>query len=134
MEKIDSITKDGKILAIVIYRGIQDEIKFATPDTFPFQIGVQNRKANTKVEPHRHPPFEDVGTLEVQEFFHMISGKMKVILYDENDQKFQEIILESGDSIVLNCGHGVEFIDDSHFIEIKQGPYRGRDQEKKMIK
>ena len=71
----------------------------------------------------------------MQEFFYVISGKIKIDLYDdrENDTKVSEVIIETGDSIILNTGHGFTFLDDAKLVELKQGPYRGREFEKRFV-
>ena len=130
---VEQITKDGKILAIIIRKGITDPLKFATPDDFPFQVGVHNKEAGDKIQAHVHIPFPELKNLRVQEFFYIISGKLKVNLYDSDEKKVQDVVLNEGDSIVLDCGHGFEFLEKTSMIELKQGPYRGKEQEKKMI-
>jgi len=133
MDKIERIEKEGKILAIIVRKGIKDELAFATPEHFPFQLGVHNRKADVKIQAHSHPQIDDISTLPVQEFFYIISGKVKIALYDDEENKVQDIILEQGDSVIIDCGHGFEFLEDTNMIELRQGPYRGKEKEKKMI-
>src|SRR3989339_847805 len=135
-EYIERITQNNKVLAIIIrakaIKKNKDKMKFVSPEDFPFQLGVHNRNKNDYVEPHQHLPFQELKNLAVQELFYMISGKIKVDLYDENDLKIKEVIISKGDTILLNTGHGVTFLKKSKLIEIKQGPYRGREQEKRF--
>ena len=137
---IEKITHQGKILAIIIRSKAIDDLeqsgesmRFVTPDEFPFQIGIHNRKKDEIIQPHFHLPFTELKNFPVQEFFHVLSGKVKIDLYSENDTKVSEIIVETGDSIVLNTGHGFTFLDDAKLIELKQGPYRGRENEKRFL-
>ena len=44
-----------------------------------------------------------------------------------------EIIAEVGDTVILNTGHGMIFLEDTELVELKQGPYRGREEEKRFI-
>lgn len=139
---VERIVHNGKILAIIIrfqaLHNLENSDKnmlFATPDDFPFQIGIHNRKKEEKIEPHFHLPFKELINFSVQEFFHVLSGKIKIDLYDdrENDAKVSEIIVNSGDSVVLNTGHGFTFLEDAKLIELKQGPYRGKENEKRIL-
>jgi mannose-6-phosphate isomerase-like protein (cupin superfamily) len=140
-EYIEKVERNGKILAIITRAKIFSELSkenkmvFVTPDEFPFQIGVHSRERGEIIKPHFHLPFIELKDFPVQEFFYVISGSVKIDLYDEreNDQKVAEVIINEGDTIVLNTGHGFTFLDDAKLIELKQGPYRGRDQEKRFI-
>lgn len=138
----EKIEHNGKILAIIVRGKELDEMEekgsqmlFATPDEFPFQMGAHVREGGTTITPHFHVPFPSLTDFPVQEFFYVVSGKMRIDLYDdrENDAKVAEVVVGEGDSIVLNTGHGFEFLEKSKLIEIKQGPYRGKDEEKRFF-
>ena len=140
---IEKIERNGKILAIITRTKALEELEqsgknmlFVSPDEFPFQVGIHSRKDGDKVLPHAHIPFQELKNLSVQEFFYIISGKVIVDLFDENDNnlKVKTLTLEKGDSIILNCAHGFTFLDNAKVIELKQGPYRGRENEKREIK
>ena len=64
----------------------------------------------------------------------MLSKDQQVLNIREVKKKVKEITLQSGDSIVLNTGHGIKVLEPTEIIELKQGPYRGRELEKKYIK
>jgi len=138
----ETIEHNGKILALIVRKKHVARLKksgeplaFVTPNDFPFQIGIHNRKKEETLKPHFHLPFELLQNFSVQEFFYVISGSVKIDLYDdrEHDAKVAEVIVKKGDSIVLNVGHGFTFLDDAQLIELKQGPYRGREQEKRFL-
>jgi len=141
---IEKIERNGKILAIVTRAKALQELEqsgksmlFVSPDEFPFQVGIHNRPKGDVCPPHVHIPFSQLTDFSVQEFFYIISGSVKIDLYDEsdNDNKFSEVIVNTGDSIILNCGHGFTFLEDNtKVIELKQGPYRGRENEKRDVK
>ena len=42
-------------------------------------------------------------------------------------------IVSDGELIYLLCGHGFEFLEETEMFEIKQGPYRSREEDKEMI-
>lgn len=136
-EQFEYIKHNEKILAVIIraqhIKESSEPVAFATPDTFPFQVGVHNRKKGEALPAHVHLPFSELKDFPVQEFFYVISGKVKIDLYGEQDTRVGEVIIQEGDSIVLNCGHGFTFLDDAKLIELKQGPYRGKEQEKRFI-
>jgi mannose-6-phosphate isomerase-like protein (cupin superfamily) len=139
---VEKIEHNGKILAIIARAQAIKELEekneqmlFVTPDEFPFQIGIHNRPAGNVIKEHFHVPFEKLEDFPVQEFFYVISGRVHIDLYDdrENDTKVSEVIIQEGDSIVLNTGHGFTLLDDCKLIELKQGPYRGKDMEKRYF-
>ena len=132
-EKIEKIKANGNILAIVIRHNYNEPgSNFTTPDEFPFQLGVHIRERGSEVKAHRHIPFRDIKELYPQEFFYVEKGKIEVGLY-KDIHKYSEVILNKGDMLVVNCPHEVKFLEDSKLIELKQGPYRGKDAEKEYI-
>jgi hypothetical protein len=142
MGGVEKVERNGLILAIVIrsnsFKFMEDsnkEIAFTTPDEFPLQVGLHNWQAGKVVKEHFHLPFEKLENFPVQEFFYVVSGKIRIDLYDqrENDAKVSEIIVETGDTIILNTGHGMESLEPSKLVELKQGPYRGKDLEKRYF-
>jgi hypothetical protein len=139
---VKRIEHNGKILAIVISSEIftamsseGKEIEFATPDEFPFQVGMHVWQPGKIIKEHFHLPFQELKDFPVQEYFYVASGKVRIDLYDdrENDSKVSEVIIGEGDQIILNTGHGMEALEPSKLIELKQGPYRGRDLEKRYF-
>ncbi len=64
-----------------------------------------------------------------QEVLYLKSGKIKIILYNNDYSLIKECILNIGDIILLaSGGHSLEFMEDSELIEIKQGPYNDDDK------
>lgn len=123
----------NKILAILLRPDeIAGERVFVTPEEFPMQVGVHTRKKGSAIPPHVHIPFENLKNLDVQEMFYVMTGKVKVTLYNEG-KIFETVMLGQGDLFIMNCGHGIEFSEDSKFFEIKQGPYRGMTGEKRLL-
>ena len=65
---------------------------------------------------------------------HIKSGRTVVNLYDLNGKKFKSVELSDGDTIFfVDGGHGFEMLEDTKIIEVKQGPYFGKDKDKRMI-
>ncbi len=140
--KLERIVCGERLLAVIMRRGIGEELRqqgktvlFATPDAFGLQLGVHNRSSDEEIEGHFHIPFTNIRELAVQEFFFIYSGSVAITLYDspENQQALDEVIINTGDAIVLNTGHSLRFLSETQMLEIKQGPYRGRALEKIII-
>tara|TARA_B100000902_G_scaffold36177_1_gene43300 strand:- start:1206 stop:1598 length:393 start_codon:yes stop_codon:yes gene_type:complete len=54
----------------------------------------------------------------------VIDGVLKIKLFDNERNFISDHILNSGDSILLlSGGHGIEVVEETKFIEFKQGPY-----------
>ena len=130
---IEKIEKDGKIFAIVV-RGAFDKqgCTFVSPESFPLQLGLHKRKAKEHVKLHRHIPFKELRDIPIQEFVYIESGSIKVAFYD-NNKKLSTKILNSKDMVLMNCAHEVIFLEDTKMVELKQGPYRGKDAEKEYF-
>lgn len=59
----------------------------------------------------------------VQEALVMRKGKVRMNLYGPDNKFFKKIILKQGDAFLLQKGgHSFDFLEDSEFIEIKNGP------------
>lgn len=131
--EIERIEHLGKILAVIARnRDFGEGLIFPTPSDFPLQLGIHSRKKGTIISPHKHRPFPEVKELAVQEFLYVEKGRVKVELFS-NQEKIKELVLNEKDMILLNSGHAVQFLDDAKIIEIKQGPYRGKKEEKEYI-
>lgn len=136
----EKIVHDGKILALVIrsqsveeFGKTKEKFCFPTPEDFTLQFGMQNRSKDEIIEPHFHLPFTDIKTLPVQEFVYVLSGKIKVDIYSDTEDIVEEVIMSGGDGIIFNTGHGLTILEDAKILELKQGPYRGREEEKRSI-
>ncbi|MBS3138862.1 hypothetical protein J4207_04105 [Candidatus Woesearchaeota archaeon] len=131
--KTENITVGNEVLAVIVRKEFdKDGVTFLTPEHFPFQLGMHQRDAATKVEAHQHKPFEKLENIPAQEFFYIIDGKVQVVLYHKK-KKHNTVILKSGDMILLNCGHEITFLEKTKLVELKQGPYRGKETEKEFI-
>ncbi len=132
--KVEKIYQDDLLLAVIVRDGTDDkeELLFPTPEGFPLQLGIHDRKKNIYLKRHNHVPFAELKNLRVQEFIYVEKGKLEFVLYHEK-KEIKRVVLTAKDMILLNCGHSVEFLEDSKIIEIKQGPYRGNEKEKEYF-
>lgn len=142
MKAVENVVYKGKLLAVIIRANALDELQasgkkmsFHTPEHFPLQVGIHSRREGDIVSAHFHRCFPKLRNLPVQEFFYVKSGRIKIDLFDEqeNDAKVSEVVAEEGDTVLLNTGHGLTFLKDTELIELKQGPYRGKDEEKRLV-
>ena len=120
----------GEMLALVVRSGYPVKgVEFLTPDTFGQQLALMNRPKGEIIQPHIHLPVNRdlIGT---QEVIIVKSGRIRVDFYLEDESFVSSTILETGDIALLNLGgHGFELLEDSVFIEVKQGPYvEGKDK------
>jgi hypothetical protein len=84
--------------------------------------------------PHKHISKEQVISYP-QESWTVLSGKVKCVLYDINDQVIAEPVLNTGDcSISLYGGHTYVSLEEGTKVrEFKVGPYLGQRKDKIMI-
>ena len=130
---VERVEADGKLLAIIVKKAFNNSgYNFFSPVDFPFQLGVNFRKKGEHVPSHQHIPFSELFDIPVQEFIYIESGKMELKLFHKK-KKCKELVLNNGDMVLLNCGHEVKFLEDTKMIEVKQGPYRGKDGEKEYF-
>lgn len=122
------IQSDNETLAIIIFSNYCEEgIQFFTTPESSLQLGYMNRPAGYKVQPHTHPNFTRK-VYSSQEVLIMKSGKIKVSVYDHDNQLAAQKILSAGDCILfISGGHGIEVIEPAEILEVKQGPYRAED-------
>ena len=98
-------------------------IHFYTPESSSQHLGYMNRPAGYQVAPHRH--LSNLRKVEMtQETLFIRSGKVRVDFYSNDQHYVRSAILVSGDVILLSAGgHGLEILEPSEIIEVKQGPY-----------
>jgi len=108
-------------------------VNFLSKADFPLQLGVSSYKEGERIKPHFHMKKEIVIN-EIQEVVHLESGKAVVSLYGSNNQKFDSVELQAGDTIFFVAGgHGFTMLDDTKIVEVKQGPYLGKDKDKAIL-
>lgn len=130
---VENITAGKELLAVVVRKNIKPKtVEFLTPEHFPFQLGMQHRDAGTVVEAHQHRPFAQLQNISAQEFLYVIEGRVQVVLF-HNKKAYKTVVLEHGDMILLNCGHEITFLEKTKLVELKQGPYRGKEIEKEFL-
>lgn len=121
-------SKKGNLIAIVLPKHIDTKgATFFTPPHFSQQVGLLRHLKGVKIKPHAHKLVRR--KIEItQEVLHIKKGKIAVFLYDEKKKYLAMRVLKKGDTILLaGGGHGIEVLQNSLILEIKQGPYAGVD-------
>lgn len=125
---LEFIKKGGELLAVIIRKDyIKNGTEFFTPEHFPQQVGFIFKKKGEIIEAHTHRQIKREISL-TQEVLLIRKGSVKVNFYDSEKNYFNSRILEKGDVVLLaGGGQSYEALDDTEMIEIKQGPYLGKD-------
>lgn len=123
---IECVTSDSNMIAQIIRAEFEPtETQFMTPDDFNHQVGFIVYPRGGRVARHRHKRIERriVGTSEV---IVIRKGSCVVDLYNDDQALVATRELRQGDIIIMvSGGHGFRAIEDTVFLEIKQGPYTG---------
>ncbi|MCC7293597.1 MAG: hypothetical protein IT449_16190 [Phycisphaerales bacterium] len=131
--RIETVSSPLETLAIIVRSGpAPDRTRFITPPHSAQQVGYIAYPRDGVIPAHRHRPVERrlVGTGEV---LFVLQGRCEADLYDREDQLMATRELAAGDLLVLmGAGHGFRMLEDTVFLEIKQGPYTG-DGEKEFL-
>ncbi len=132
LEEIKS--SDGYTIAIVIQKNFKKEgLNFVSESDFPLQLGINSYKKGHKIKSHFHQNREVVIN-SIQEVVYLKSGSAHVHLFDLNKKIVKSLKLSAGDLIFfINGGHGFDISEDTTIIEVKQGPYFGKDKDKELI-
>lgn len=119
--------KEGEtVLALIVRASVMPaQTTFFTPDSFYQQAGFVVYPAGGTIHAHDHKPIQRhlVGTAET---LLIRKGKAVAHIYDSHRNPVGDTVLETGDMIMLvSGGHGFTLLEDTVFLEIKQGPYTG---------
>lgn len=106
----------------------KDLTEFITDPSRSIQVGVLHRRAQTRVECHQHLPKQKTVN-GCQEVLIIKSGMLHVDIYDPDKNYICTRVLRTGDILIQYWGgHAFEFLNDTVFIELKQGPYTPEDK------
>ena len=123
---IERIDRDGRPLAIIIRAAMKPETTtFLTPNEFKQQVGFVVYPKGGEIARHVHLPLERslVGTSEV---LVVRKGRAEMDVYDDDRSLVATRELREGDiMLMIGGGHGFRLLEDTVFLEVKQGPYTG---------
>ena len=133
MDFFEEITWMERPLACIIRRElIPAATTFLTPPDFTQQLGFVIYPAGGEVKPHLHRSLERTiqGTSEV---LVIKKGRCDVDIYNNAREIVATRELRQGDILLLvDGGHGFRMLEDTVFVEIKQGPYTGLDEKERF--
>lgn len=128
-KNIEKIIIDDKLLAIILRADFKkDGIEFFTPADYSQQLSYMHRPKGYILKAHLHNPIKRE-ILFTREALFIKSGRIRADFYFNDKEYFESRILNRGDTLLLlEGGHGFEFIEAGEIIEVKQGPYwEGKD-------
>lgn len=127
MSTFEAICQDQKPVAYVVRaEATATTTAFFTGTDATFQAGFVVHPAGTAIVPHAHLPVVRtvVGTSEV---LMVRQGRCIVDVYGDDRSLVASRELGTGDLVIfVGGGHGIRLLEDTVFLEIKQGPYGGR--------
>ena len=123
MQKIKD-RKDELIAIILRYEdNFKEEKYFVTENEQEMQLASFNLSKGTIIENHIHLN-QERNITSTSEVIVLIEGKLKVDIYDEELTLINSEVISDGDVVALfKGGHGITVLEESKFIESKQGPY-----------
>ena len=129
----ERIESGGRPLAYIIRASvIPDRTTFLTPSDFKQQVGFVVYPAGGEIARHAHRAIERhlVGTSEV---LIVRKGRAEIDIYDDDRSLVATRELRVGDiMLMVGGGHGFRLLEDTIFLEIKQGPYAGVDEKERF--
>ena len=131
MENIEYIRSNDELLACIIRAQASfEQTGFLTPPEYNFQVGFIVHSAGSEIARHVHSSTEH----RVNQIFEVLlvrKGRCEVDIYDRDRECIATRELRQGDLLlVIEGGHGFRMLEDTVFLEVKQGPYTGADQKK----
>ncbi len=121
----------GAELAIVV-RGepTPEKYEFVTAPDLPLQLGKAAYKRGDAVQPHFHLGTPTIDP-RVLEFVYIEHGSVELSVFSLGGAPVGKTTLRTGDcALLVQGGHGLAMLEDTRLIELKRGPYKGRDRDK----
>jgi len=133
VDGVEIVEAGGTTLCFIVKSSLAPpQTTFITPPEFEQQVGFVAYPAGAEIPRHTHLPLERhlVGTTEV---LVVREGRCLLDLYDDARNLVTTREVERGDVILLTGGgHGFRMIEDTLFLELKQGPYLGVDEKERF--
>ncbi|MBN1890310.1 MAG: hypothetical protein JW850_20115 [Thermoflexales bacterium] len=132
-ELIERIYWRDQLLAYIIRADfLPAKTTFVTPPEFKQQVGFVVYPKDGEIVRHVHLPLERhlVGTSEV---LVIRRGRCEIDIYNDERELVASRELGPGDvMLMVSGGHGFRMLEDTVFLEIKQGPYTGVDEKERF--
>ncbi len=121
---VEIISWHGQPLTYIIRADpLPDKTTFLTPPEFKQQVGFVVYPTDGEVIRHLHLPLERrlIGTSEV---LLLRKGRCLMDVYSDDHELVATRELQTGDlMLMVGGGHGFRTLEDTVFLEVKQGPY-----------
>lgn len=129
------VERNGHLYAMIITQeDFIPGINFISDPSWPLQLGLLTHDSGHEIPAHIHKQGNRGSTSDFQEFLYVTSGTMEVDVYDAEGEYLQTETLAAGEGLLqVQGGHGFRFPLAAKVLEVKQGPYSGRDSDKQMI-
>ena len=130
----EEVKHNNKFIAIIIRSNYTSEkVVFFSPNNFSQQLGYLPHKKGHTIMAHFHKKVNKKITL-TQEVLFIKKGKIIVDFYTNRKEYITSRQLDAGDILFLcSGGHGFKILEDTEMIEVKQGPYSGREDDKEVF-
>ena len=105
---------------------------FLTPPDYKQQVGYIVYPAGGEIQRHVHRPLERhlVGTSEV---VIVTRGRCEIAIYNDQRELVATREMREGDiALMVSGGHGFRMLEDTVFLEVKQGPYMELDEKEQF--
>lgn len=128
------VVRDNKCPLAYIIRAsfLPESTTFLTPPEFKQQVGFIVYPTGSEIQRHVHRPLERhlVGTSEV---LIVQKGRCLIDIYNDARELVATRELNKGDiMLMVGGGHGFRMLEDTIFLEVKQGPYTGVDEKERF--
>lgn len=133
--RTDIYSTDGILLAYKIEKELPEGLCPYSNEQDFLQVLSWNYQGGTKLKAHRHLP-SPRNIAYTQEAVVVISGRVRVEIFDLRLKLVKKILLATGECLVfLHGGHSYEILEDkTRVFEIKNGPYPGAEADRRRFK
>ena len=133
MENVEQIAWEGKALAYIVRAEMNPEqTTFLTPSEFKQQVGFIVYPAGGEIHRHVHRA-RDRHLVDTSEVLIVRRGRCEIDIYNNGRELVATRQLRQGDIVLMiDGGHGFRMIEDTVFLEVKQGPYTGADEKERF--
>ena len=123
---------DHPLTYIIRANPLPDRTTFLTPPELKQQVGFVVYPQGGEIARHVHRPLERhlIGTSEV---LVVLKGRCLIDVYNDERELVATRELQVGDvMLMIGGGHGLRMLEDTVFLEVKQGPYTGLDEKERF--
>jgi mannose-6-phosphate isomerase-like protein (cupin superfamily) len=130
---IETVSFCGVEFAIIVRSDFHKPgVHFFTPADSSQQLGYMRHPAGHIIEAHIHSRLARAINFTSEVLF-LRRGRLRVDFYSDAGDYLESRELGVGDVILLAAGgHGFEVLEEIEMIEVKQGPYRGNKDKRRI--